>query len=470
MDTIPDYTEKFPNIDKSPNMKHGLANEAPEQSFRLNHYYNIHVFPAISSSFCYDVEIEGVMKVGAEFLKVLDQNANIARQLTLTSQSEPKDTLPSLSKNKFDAAAERSSANDINGIYTMNLEDFTLHLRQQAEKTFKIMGKQILYDLNLSKKNISSLVKDVTIDYTTLLQKYYAFLANDPNIALVENDFLFLDMVETHCQLLHNGEKQILDGIISEHAVEPKTVQAVQAKISKHIIVEKKEKLSYICEKYKICKEYSTFSDRCGDLISLLLKLPEAKFYDFVRIMYNILKKHENVLENIVEKRDRKLLLTKLRTISSNVFALKEFLALLRVVISPKIKADAWTDKTQRHRTIAARILFDIIDKAVNWDESLLDIDFDHTILAINNWSNDMSRDVAPLPGFVDNTIRTFNHRITKGGRKEIKVLITTILGRQTKDDETFANLLTHGSNFVKGNDLNDFHLDIDDGTFIPTF
>ncbi|XP_022815636.1 uncharacterized protein LOC111348928 [Spodoptera litura] len=418
------------------------------------------IFHAISASFCYDVEIEGVLKLGKEILRVLDRNEYIANNLTLANQISSKGKLPSMSNNMVESAAERSRVNIINNKFTMHLEEFTLYLGKQGEKAIEKMGKQILYDLKLSNKNITSLVNTISNNYVTLLHQYYVFLNQDISVALVENDFLYLDMIDTYCRLLYNGETKLLSDIVMNNTVELKTIEVINTKISRHIIVEKKEKLNYLCKKYKVCKEYSTFTDRCRDLISQLLLLPEAKFQDFVEIMSDILKKHSDVLEDVAEKKDRKLILLKLKHISSNIFSMKEFLAVLRAVISPKFRSVTTTDKVQRHQTIAARILFEIIDKALNTDDNVLEIDFDNTISSIDQWSNDVTEDVEALPAFVDITMRIFKYRITKNARKEIKVLITTILGQETRDHQTFHYLFTDGSKYVRGGD---FNFDVDD-------
>ncbi|KAH9644493.1 hypothetical protein HF086_006026 [Spodoptera exigua] len=423
------------------------------------------IFHAISVSLCNDIQLEDVLKVSKELLKVLNRNQNIANKLSLPGDFASRGKLSSFSRAK--SAPQKTNVNHLSEkYYSPDLEDFTFQLKQTGMKTFEKIGKQILYELNLSDKNITDLVRAVNDDYMTRLNNYYNFVTEHNTLVLIEKDYLYLDMVDTYCRLLQNGEEKLLNDIIMRYQTEPQntTTQAINDKMKKNMIIEKKRKLNDLCDKYQVCKEYSTFINRLGDVINQILELPNDKFNIFIKILSNIIKNHTDVLEIAMEKEERNIMLSKLYDISRDVNSVKEFLAVLKSVISQRNKIISKTDTNQKLRTLATRILFDIIDKALDSDDdNILDIDFNIIISAIDRWANDDDDDddsIRALSEFVDNTIRRLKYKMTRIARKEINILITTILGRTTRNDPTFDYLFTYGSKYVKGND---FFFDVDD-------
>ncbi|KAF9409172.1 hypothetical protein HW555_011389 [Spodoptera exigua] len=131
----------------------------------------------ISVSLCNDIQLEDVLKVSKELLKVLNRNQNIANKLSLPGDFASRD-----------------------------------------------------------------LVRAVNDDYMTRLNNYYNFVTEHNTLVLIEKDYLYLDMVDTYCRLLQNGEEKLLNDIIMRYQTEPQntTTQAINDKMKKNMIIEKK--------------------------------------------------------------------------------------------------------------------------------------------------------------------------------------------------------------------------------------
>lgn len=335
------------------------------------------------------------------------------------------------------------------------LEEFMKYLQKSGKDTIERISEQITADLGI-KKNITPILIVVTNDYKNMLQNYYDYVQKD--LSDEDRDLVYLDLVETSCRLLFEEEKKLLNDIIMhENNNHHGSFKKITKELLKRSYIYKREKRRYVCENYKVCKEYPAVSDYGAELISEILMLNDKRVLKLFEILSKILKQKDKIFSRISEKEDRKLIGEKLSGFSTDLFDTKEFLAFVRGIITQRFRPVTSGSEEFKTKIKATRILLDIVDKALNSEDDVIAIDRDNCIKAIKNWAADQRDDIEDILGeFVQNLIVRLNHNLTKNARNEIKILIKAIMRQSTKD---FEHLLKSGSKYLQGKD---FHSDVD--------
>uniref|UniRef100_A0A2A4JAM5 Uncharacterized protein n=1 Tax=Heliothis virescens TaxID=7102 RepID=A0A2A4JAM5_HELVI len=405
------------------------------------------------------------MKVGADFLRTLNQQADFVQRMNEPFNFKSKGKLPkkvfgsevirAFTGNQENQKFRSDDKKPTNGSPTSQIHECMRHLQKKGNETLHDIGKQIITNLNIS-MNIDSMLKASSGDYFTTMQNYNKVASKQRYNTTLDREFVYLDMVETSNSLLYSIERKLLNDIISNQTnVSDTSIKTLNEKIYKHSVLKKKDNIKYICRKFDVCRHYPAFTDYCADLISEILKLTDKKFTAVIEISKRILKENKDFFEKVTENEDRDLIIKKLQYFSTDLFAMKEFFAVLRTVITQRFKAVSTADNTLKKRTLATRILLDIVDKSLSGDEDLLAIDFDNSVSALRSWAGGVRRDIDGIyEDFAKNLFRIMGFNLTKGARKEMKILIQIIMREIEEDDKFVQNLFINGSKYVKGEDF----------------
>nr|XP_021194190.2 uncharacterized protein LOC110379020 [Helicoverpa armigera] len=427
-------------------------------------YYFL-ILQAASKIYCYDVELEGVVKVGQDFLKALDDGSAFVKKMNLPFNFRSKGKLPKKALGSAVMRAITANQNeehfrtDSNTQPDIQIEECIDHFKKIGNESLHAIGKKIITDLAIN-MDIGLMLKTASGDYHTSMQNYNDVVSKENIKSTLDREFVYLDVVETSNGLLYSIERKLLNDIIANKTdvLFDNSVEAMNEKIYKHSVQEKKNKVKFICEKYKVCRHYPAFTDYCADLITEILKLTDKKFTAIIEILRIIIKENKGFFEKVMEKEEKYLIIKKLESLSTDLFQMKEFFAVLRGVITQRFKAVSSSEKSLKSRTIATRILLDIVDKALSGDEDLLAIDFDNSVSALRSWEDGVRQNIHGIyEDFAKNLFRIMQFNLTKNARKEMKILIQAIMGKIDEDDKFVQNLFVNGSKYVKGEDFHPF-------------
>lgn len=397
------------------------------------------------------------MQIGKDFLRTLTKytalNGKLNLPMPLSFASKGK-----LPKKALSGAVMRAAIEPTNNIKQHKLEpfqDYIEHLKRNGTRHIKYIGKQIKKEIKTN-KNIDFILKTVIDDYVTILQNYYTYTIENNTDSKIDKEYIFLDMIETSNSLLYGEEKKLLNYIVmglNKNSLN-NSLRNMSVNIYRHTVNNKKEEMRYICTTYHVCRQYPAFTDYLADLISEILKLSESKFEILLELIKTVLKSHEDLFATISQKEDRELMLAKLETFSDDMFAMKEFLAVMRSVITQRFKlVDSGNEKLKK-KTKAVRLFIDIIDKALSIEEDIISVDFDITIQALRDWSGGTREVIGDIiKGFVNHVLGMLEHNLSDKTRKEISVLVEVITRDSITYAEIYEDLFKFGSNFEEDND-----------------
>lgn len=346
-----------------------------------------------------------------------------------------------------------SRRDDTNNTTTDPLKQFMNYLQKKGIKKLDIIASLMIVDLNIT-RNITPMLEVVTNDYLNLMQNYYEFVKKNQNES--ERDLLYLDMVETSCRSLYNEEKKLLNDIIMHENLDAQgeNYQKMAHELLRLSKKDRKQVMRYVCETYQVCRTYPAFSDYLADLMSDVIILDDKRFRVILEALSRILQQNEKVFAKFAEKTDIELIGERLRSFP-DTYAVKEFFGVVRSVLKQRYKTVSSGNEEFKAKTKATSIILDIIDKAFTTEDDLIAIDFDNTIQAIRHWSANRRLEIeALLEEFARSMFRRLNHNLTSHARRELKVLIKTVM-RGTQDDEGYRrSLFKSGSKYVKGKDF----------------
>ncbi|KAJ8711574.1 hypothetical protein PYW08_008528 [Mythimna loreyi] len=434
----------------------------------------LHVLPA---AFCYDIELQGKVKLANQYLAALRQPPEFVNLLLrfLPEKLVGKGKLPKLLRSLETAAnpymrvrvsneTQETIAQMRNQITDspkqtqkpkLQMSHFLNYLQDMGSRVIREISTEIIKDLNI-KNNITSIIAITTNDYKNMLQNYYDYVKKTESDA--NRDSLFLDMVETSTRLLFEEEKKLLNDIVMQESQnDHKNFKKITNELVKRSYLYRRQVMNYLCEEYKVCKEYPVISDYGAEIISEILMLDDIRFVTVLEILSKIFKQNEKIIERFTENEDRRLIMEKLQDSTKDLFTTREYFAMVRAMITQRFKPITTGSTEFKTKIEATRILLDILDKALNVEDDVIIIDIENSLQAIRSWAAHERDDIEKiLDEFLKNLIMRLEHNMTKNARKEVKYLITGLLRKQT---EAFYHLMKVGSKYLKGKD---FHPDID--------
>lgn len=378
-------------------------------------------------------------------------------------------------KGKLPKKFARSSimrANTVAANRTDDLVKYVDHIKKKGAKTLKDTGKQIIREITLE-KNLTEHILNITEDYLATMQNYSEYIAGKKTEIVIDEEFAFLDMVETACRLIYRDQKKILNKAImslttlttdngtivrSLNTTLIAQIQKINQNIYRQNIKTKRSELRYVCFKFDICRYYPAFTDYIADFIVEIRRLPDAKLDTFMNLLKLLLQygTPQSILHTLCAKEYMDEIAEQMKVIFKDVYSIHDSLSVLRSVLTQRFKIIHSPDLKLKMKTNGVRILLDIINKAFEFErDDVIAMEFDTTVQALRKWVADER--LFPellITQLVNNTFKVLEYNLSKIAKQEIAVLIEVIMRGTSKNEEMYKSLFTDGSKYVRGEDF----------------
>ncbi|CAB3238066.1 unnamed protein product [Arctia plantaginis] len=359
--------------------------------------------------------------------------------------------------------------------------EFVNHVKSKGVTTLKSAAKQIFKGMKLQ-KNFTQQIEIVTDDYKTRIQKYLEHVMGEKAKFTIDEEFVFLDMVETSCRLLYREQKKILNFAITtaklihninetnnstnknannelnnfniSHEVD---VQSLSQIIFRQVVMTKREELRHICNKYEICRPYPAFTDYLADFLVEIMKLSDEKLGTFVKALRLLGKTNEDFFNGFIDVDDKETVIVPyFAELLNNLNGFQETLLIIRGLLTQRFKIISSPNLKMKIRTQAVRIILDIINRAFQYEnDDLLAMEFDTVVKSIRSWNNGQRHFPESSVILLFNSIfNVLDYNLSIDAKSEVKVLIETLIRGSSKDEKLYSKLFSEGSKYVKGEDI----------------
>lgn len=425
----------------------------------------------------FDIEVEGVVRLKNGFLDSfanLPNNDDIELPHPISVRSKPN-------PQKIISRSTIMRANTVGMNRSDEFLEFVNHIKSKGVTALKSIAKQVFKGMKL-KKTFTRQIETVTDDYKTAIQNYLEHVMGEKTRFKINEELLFLDMVETACRLLYREQKKILNFAITAAKLiqninktdnstnkEANTklnktkisleedIQSMSQIIYRQGVITKREELRHICNKYDICRPYPAFTDYLADFIVEIVKLSDEKLKTFVKAFRFIGQTNEEFLNSLIDKDDMEtVIVPHLSELLNNINGFQETLLLLRGHLTQRFKIISSPNLKMKIRTQAVRILLDIINQAFQYEnDDIIAMEFDTAVKNIRSWNNGHRHfpESSVILLFTSN-FQILNYNLSADAKSEIKVLTETLIRGSSKNIELFSKLFSEGSKYVKGEDI----------------
>ncbi|XP_075984753.1 uncharacterized protein LOC142982233 [Anticarsia gemmatalis] len=412
------------------------------------------LFHALSLTLSHDVGIEAVLSLSDKFMKNFGMGKGEKQNIFIRSKGK----LPK----KF-SRATIMRATWVGNNKTNELIEYVDHVKQRGVSSLQASANLIISDLGIVKDiiKLTQYVNALTKNYETTMQNYLEYVIGQKAKFVIEEEFTFLDMVETACRLLYSQQKQILDFAGEVAKTDPNNtntnfddqIKTLNQIIYRQSINTKKEEMRHICHKHEVCRPYPAFTDYFADFLAQIIKLPEDSLPTLFQLIKSLVDMNADFFNIIPDEKDRKFVVKRLVNGFDEFNATKAAMIELKSILVHRFKIMNTTDLKWKLKTQAVRILLDIIDKAYQYEQyNLMFVEFDQTVQALRSWiSEDKFFPEAAITHLFHSIMTVLELNLSKNGKEEMGVLIETILWGSSKNEKLFKTLFRDGSAFVKG-------------------
>lgn len=339
----------------------------------------------------------------------------------------------------------------------MKIDDkFRLNVKNELTSKGALRLKILAYYIKNrleSYADVTPILKNATEDYISSVQTYYEFINKKPIMYEIDKEFIVLDMIETTNTLLMNVAKKLLDATIKRISSSTSHIDMLHLveKIKITVMEEKQDQLRYVCKSLNVCRPFPGFCDHTADLLSELLQLNDGNFMDIINQFNEALSKKNTFFKTITNDNVFDIVSTKLKTSIANTAYMREFVSILRSVITQRHKMFKSESSVIKVNTKAVRILLDVIDKAFEANGDILNsMEIQNTINSYKQWSTGERNDLDLITKkFVYNAVEVLNYGWGKGTKEEVKVLTDVLFAGTTKNKAVHDYLFKKGSNLI---------------------
>ncbi|XP_053615855.1 uncharacterized protein LOC128678383 isoform X2 [Plodia interpunctella] len=329
----------------------------------------------------------------------------------------------------------------------------------------KNVAKYLSYKCDI-KKDANLTIRSMIADYVNTFRERAKELCNNYVLYYdLDKEYTLLNLIEISSILFYRKEKAMLKEMLNatNKSVFDLNTFALSEKIHANFRDHRSNGMRIICEKYKKCREYPGFSDRLGELIHVILKLPTSKLLTFFEITKKLLLREVKFVGRLLESDILDGILKQMK--SFEVPKIRSTLNLMRSVIISRYKLLFNTNEERVNKNKAARILLDILDKTFYVDgQDLQSMEFGTLIKSLEQWTLDQKNReelAKSISSFLQHILNTFKHQWEDGVANEINTLMEIVLLGKAKDDFSEKYLLNKGSLFVRNKLL---HSDVEVG------
>ncbi|KAG6446143.1 hypothetical protein O3G_MSEX004304 [Manduca sexta] len=413
------------------------------------------ILQGLTTCFTYDVELEGIMRIGDAFLKELQDDLAEYKKLQTTFRPDK----PIRPVKKYIGVGKVSKKSRKTGENEKRNKTYIGSFSRIKEDGFWRLDKlQVIVKNHLKiNKNISKVIRKVSEEYSAALDKYFDSIITHVSETQLDIEFLILDLVETSNKMLYSMQRKIFNDVVDANKSKIPKVYITKAteNIFKQSINDKKRHMNLICELHQICRPYPGFSDYFADLISEILKLSDSRLNIFLKILKNSLEHNIDFIHQIIDERALEKWTYHMSYLSTDMAIIRDIISILRTVITQRHKVVTTGDDKLKNRTAAMKILLDIIDKAFEDDgEDMIAMNIDIVVEALRHWTSRAQDIETIVTNFVKYFFNILKQSISVDTKQEIKVLTEVILKGKSKNRSIYKELLSKGSKFVRGEDL----------------
>ncbi|RVE53437.1 hypothetical protein evm_002007 [Chilo suppressalis] len=389
-----------------------------------------------SSSNSFDIELEGTIRFGDEFvdkLKTERFGKNIQRD------NEILQHVHEFNSRKTDVAVAAQESEYLDNVVNYGVKEIT-YLSKRLQKEIPIDN------------NLMTMLNQKVKDYEKKIWDHVIIAKNYKTKTNTDRENIYLDVAAFSNTILHSDEKSMFYMVLEniKENITEEDIGKFNELIYKARIDHMKQVLDFLCAKLNVCRTYPGFSEYIADLISDLLKMSDGK----LRYLMNFVK--EKVVERATffkafMKQDViDMLALKLGYLTQDLYNVRELLAVVRSIITSRYKMMKSHDKDLKLQTTAARMLLDIIDKAFSKQrDDMTVITFDTTVKALRNWQTGDRDDVKmPIQLLLEHIVKVLRENWNLATRQDVMIL-TEVMTFGESNDEGFQELLSKGSDFL---------------------
>lgn len=342
-------------------------------------------------------------------------------------------------------------ANDIRYVQFFN------HLVENGKHILRKIGENIYSKLSLDKKStLYSLINDALDSFASNTKNYLDYISKKEPKSEIDKEYVILDAIESCNMLFYSEEKTLLNKFIEKgfnNNLTQTEKDLFTEEIYKEYVNHKKQEIFYVCERLNICRTFPGLTDYFAEFIAELLKLSDDYLVQALEIISELIKNRTQFFKSFMKDEIVDMIGVKMGAMSSDLYKLKEFLSIVRSIITQRYKLVNTKDYMLRKRTKAVRILMDLIDKtfSIAAGEELTAMTFDTGVQALRSWRTGARNDISlPLKVLMEHIVEVTRHNWDTGMRDEVAILTEIIMTGKTDEVEIYHHLFSVGSEIGK--------------------